>query len=61
MISNIAKDLDILAISLSVLHNFDSLTKLLSDLYLAEFLDILKVFFPYIFIDIAYRSMLNFY
>jgi len=42
-----AKNFDILAISLSILHNyFDCLTKF-SNLYLAKFLDILiKPFFP---------------
>jgi len=35
MMSNVAKNFDILAISLSVLYNcFDSLTKLFLDLYL---------------------------
>jgi len=32
---------------LSILHNFDDLTKLVSDLYLVKFLDIsIKLFFP---------------
>jgi len=39
--SNAAKNFDILAISLSILHNyFDSSIKLFQDLYLAKFLDI---------------------
>jgi len=38
--SNAAKNFDIIAISLSILHNyFDSLIKLFSDLSLAKFLD----------------------
>jgi len=38
--SDVAKNFDILATNLSVLHNyFDGLTKLFSDLYLAKFLD----------------------
>jgi len=38
MMDNAAKSFDILATSLSVLHNyFDSSTKLFSDLYLAKF------------------------
>jgi len=42
------KSFDILAISLSVLYNyFDSLTKLFSNLYLSEFLDVAKSFFVY--------------
>jgi len=47
-LSNAVKIYNILAISLSVLHNyFNSLTKLFSDLYLAKFLDTLvKPFFP---------------
>jgi len=45
-----AKNFDILATSLSVLHNyFDDLIKLFSDSYLVKFLDILtKPFFLYI-------------
>jgi len=40
MTSNAAKSFDILAISLSVLHNyFNTLTKLFSDLYLAKVSD----------------------
>jgi len=39
MINNVAKSSDILATSLSVIHNyFNGSTKLLSDLYLAEHL-----------------------
>jgi len=39
--SNVAKNVDILATSLSVLHNyFDGSTKLFLDLYLTKFLDI---------------------
>jgi len=45
--SDVAKNFDILATKLRVLHNyFDDLTKLFSDLYLAKFLDILAKFFP---------------
>jgi len=44
MISNAVKKFGILAISLNVLYNFDSLTKLFSDLYLTEFLDPLAIF-----------------
>jgi len=45
---NAAKKFNILATSLSVLHNyFDDSTKLLADLYLATFLDTsAKPFFP---------------
>jgi len=39
MMSNAAKSFDILVTSSSILHNFDSSTKLFSDLYLAKFLD----------------------
>jgi len=39
MMNNAAKSFDILATSSSILHNFDSLTKLFSDLYLAKFSD----------------------
>jgi len=39
--SKAAKSFDILAISLSVPHHFDSWTKLFSDLFLVNFLDIL--------------------
>jgi len=40
IMSNTVKNFNILAISLSVLHNyFDDLTKLFSDLYLTKFLD----------------------
>jgi len=39
--SNAAKNLDILATSLSVLHNYFGLTKIFSDLYLAKFLNTL--------------------
>jgi len=48
MMSNAAKNVDILASILNVLHNyFDSLIKLFSDLYLAKFLDTsAKPFFP---------------
>ena len=47
MMSNAAKCFDFLAISLSVLYNYsDGSTKLFLDLYLAKFLDILKLFFP---------------
>jgi len=48
VMSSAAKSFDILAISLSILHNyFDDLTKLFSDLYLylAKFLDTLPKFF----------------
>jgi len=46
--SNVAKGFDILAINLSVLHNyFSDLTKLFLDLHLSKFLDTLaKLFFP---------------
>jgi len=45
--SNVAKNFDILATSLNVLYNFDSLIKLFSDLYLAKFLNIsAKSIFP---------------
>jgi len=38
--SNAAKNFDVLAINLNVLHNyFDSAIKLFSDLYLTKFLD----------------------
>jgi len=47
--SNAAKSFDILATSLSVLHNCsDDLTKLFSNLYLVNFLDILAK--PFLFI-----------
>jgi len=48
IMSNIVKNFDILATSLSILHNyFDGLIKLFLDLYLAKFLDALaKLFFP---------------
>jgi len=54
IMSNAAKNFDILTTSLSVLHNyFDSLTKLFLDLYLAKFSDTsAKSFFPYIYIYI---------
>jgi len=43
---NVAKNFDILATSLSVLHNyFDGLMKLFSNQYLAKFLDFAKSFF----------------
>jgi len=44
--SNVAKGFDILAINLN-LHNFDNLIKFL-DMYLAEFLDTTKSFFPHL-------------
>jgi len=50
MMSNAAKNFNILATSLKILHNyFDDPTKLFLDLYLTEFLDVsAKSFFPYI-------------
>jgi len=61
MISNVAKNLDILAISLNVLHYyFDSLIKLFSDLYFAKFLDTsAKSFFPCAFIFYLLYMQLN--
>ena len=45
IMSNAVKKFDILATSLSVLHNyFDGLTKLFSDLYQAKFLEFSKNF-----------------
>jgi len=48
MMSNAAKNFDILAISLNILHNyFDSSLKLFSSYFLVKFLDTLaKSFFP---------------
>jgi len=47
MRKNIAKNFDILAISLTILYSyFDNPTKLSSDLYPAKFLDTLTKFFP---------------
>jgi len=45
---NVAKSLNVLAISLSVSHNyFDDLNKIISDSYLGKFLDTsTKSFFP---------------
>jgi len=48
MISNAKKNVDILAISLNILHNFNDSTKLCLDLFLIKFLDSsAKSFFPY--------------
>jgi len=47
IMSDVAKNFDILATNLSILHNYcDGLIKLFSNLYLAKFLDILAKFFP---------------
>jgi len=47
VISNAAKNFDILAISLNILHNyFDSSIKLFSNLYLPKFIEISVKFFP---------------
>jgi len=47
IMSNATKNFDILAISLSVLHNYFGLIKLFLDLYLAKSLNTLaKSFFP---------------
>jgi len=59
LLRNAAKSFDILATSLSVLHNyFDDLTKLFLDLYLASFLDTLaKSFFLWTKTDLFFKFL----
>jgi len=61
MMSNVAKNFDILAIILNVLRNyFDIPIKLFSDLYLAKFLDTsVKLFFSYNYYKTNNNSFYN--